>query len=95
MKIPIRMKAALYKAPGQPLELAEVPIPTPGEGEVLVKVAAAGVCHSDLHILDGEMIPRRRASYWGTRCLAGSWSSAPVAKTPTASPPGIPSSFLG
>ena len=57
MKIPIRMKAALYKTPAQPLELAEVPTPTPGEGEVLVKVAAAGVCHSDLHILDGEMIP--------------------------------------
>jgi len=51
------MKAALYKAPGQPLELAEAPTPTPGEGEVLVKVAATGVCHSDLHILDGEMIP--------------------------------------
>lgn len=57
MKIPIRMKAALYKAPGQPLELTEVPAPTPGEGEVLVKVAATGVCHSDLHILEGEMIP--------------------------------------
>ncbi len=57
MKIPIKMRAALYKAPGQPLELAETEIPTPGEGEILIKVAATGVCHSDLHILDGEIVP--------------------------------------
>ena len=57
MKIPIKIKAAIYKGPGQPLELSEIPMPTPGEGEVLIKVAATGVCHSDIHILDGEMIP--------------------------------------
>lgn len=38
---------------GQPLELREMPTPQPGPGEVLVKVTAAGVCHSDLHIHDG------------------------------------------
>jgi len=58
MKIPIKMRAALYKAPGQPLELAETEIPTPGEGEILIKVAATGVCHSDLHILDVDFGPR-------------------------------------
>ncbi|MFN3803868.1 MAG: alcohol dehydrogenase catalytic domain-containing protein [Pyrobaculum sp.] len=51
------MKAAIFKAPRQPLELAEVEKPTPGEGEVLIRVAATGICHSDLHIIDGELIP--------------------------------------
>lgn len=38
---------------GQPLELREKPTPQPAPGEVLVQVAAAGVCHSDLHIHEG------------------------------------------
>ncbi|MEM0468196.1 MAG: alcohol dehydrogenase catalytic domain-containing protein [Pyrobaculum sp.] len=50
------MRAVVFKAPGQPLELAEVPVPTLKEGEVLVRVAATGVCHTDLHILDGEFL---------------------------------------
>ena len=43
------MKAAVVKAFGQPLSLEEVPVPTPGAGEVLVKIVASGVCHTDLH----------------------------------------------
>lgn len=57
MKIPVKMKAAVFKSHGQPLEIAEVPIPAPGEGEVLIQVAATGICHSDLHILDGDFLP--------------------------------------
>lgn len=38
---------------GKPLELREKPTPVPSAGEVLVRVTAAGVCHSDLHIHDG------------------------------------------
>lgn len=38
---------------GQPLELREQPTPKPGPGEVLVRITAAGVCHSDLHIHEG------------------------------------------
>jgi hypothetical protein len=72
------------------LELTMVSTYIPDK-EISVIVAAAGVCHSDLHVLEGEVIPRRRASYWGTRCLAGLWSSAPVVKTLTASLRGIPS----
>jgi propanol-preferring alcohol dehydrogenase len=41
--------------PGSPLELRDVPPPEPGEGEVLLKVHACGVCRTDLHILDGEL----------------------------------------
>ena len=50
------MRAVVFKAPGQPLELAEVPVPALKEGEVLVRVAATGVCYIDLHILVGEFL---------------------------------------
>ena len=46
------MKAAVFHEAHQPLALEEVPRPRPGEGEVLVRVAACGVCHTDLHYVD-------------------------------------------
>lgn len=46
------MKAAIFRGPNQPLVIEEVPTPSPGPGEVLVKVAACGVCHTDLHYID-------------------------------------------
>jgi alcohol dehydrogenase, propanol-preferring len=49
------MRAMLFDAPKQPLRLTELPIPQPGRGQVLLKVHACGVCHTDLHILDGEL----------------------------------------
>jgi alcohol dehydrogenase, propanol-preferring len=48
------MKAAMVRAFGKPLTIEEVPIPTPGRGEVLVKIMATGVCHTDLHAADGD-----------------------------------------
>ena len=48
------MKAAVLRAPNQPLEIEEVQISKPGPREVLVRPVAAGVCHSDLHFLDGS-----------------------------------------
>ncbi len=48
------MKAAVLNEVGQPLRIEDVPKPSPGEGEVLVKVEASGVCHSDLHLADGD-----------------------------------------
>jgi alcohol dehydrogenase, propanol-preferring len=48
------MRAARVHAFGQPLTIEEVPIPTPGPGEVLIKVVATGVCHTDLHAANGE-----------------------------------------
>lgn len=50
------MKAAIYHGPKQPLRVQEVELLPPGRGEVLVRIAAAGVCHSDLHFVDG-LIP--------------------------------------
>jgi alcohol dehydrogenase, propanol-preferring len=49
------MRALVLTAPGSPLEERELPRPVPGPGEVLVRVAACGVCRTDLHIADGEL----------------------------------------
>nr|WP_298413339.1 alcohol dehydrogenase AdhP [uncultured Halomonas sp.] len=48
------MKAAVVRAFGEPLEIEEVEVPRPGKGEVLVKIAASGVCHTDLHAAHGD-----------------------------------------
>jgi propanol-preferring alcohol dehydrogenase len=48
------MRAAVVRAFGKPLTIEEVAIPTPGPGEVLIKVVASGVCHTDLHAADGD-----------------------------------------
>ncbi len=55
MELPEKMRAMLLDAPHQPLHLAEIPVPRPGPGQVLLQVRACGVCHTDLHILDGEL----------------------------------------
>ena len=48
----MKMKAARFYGPNQPLKVEEVDIPSPKQGEVLVKVTACGVCHTDLHYID-------------------------------------------
>lgn len=48
------MKAAVVRQFGKPLTIEEVQIPSPGPGEVLVKIMATGVCHTDLHAADGD-----------------------------------------
>ena len=49
------MQAMVLDAPQRPLREAELPIPEPGAGEVLLEVAACGVCRTDLHVVDGEL----------------------------------------
>ena len=46
------MKAVRFLEVGRPAEIVDLPKPTPAPGEVLVRIAGAGVCHSDLHVLD-------------------------------------------
>ncbi|WP_018316521.1 alcohol dehydrogenase AdhP [Bradyrhizobium sp. WSM2793] len=48
------MKAAIVKQFGKPLVIEDVPVPQPGPGEILVKVKACGVCHTDLHAASGD-----------------------------------------
>jgi propanol-preferring alcohol dehydrogenase len=54
------MKAAACEAFGKPLALRDMPDPSIGPGEVLIRVQGCGVCHSDLHLVDGDWVD------WGT-----------------------------
>jgi propanol-preferring alcohol dehydrogenase len=49
------MLAMLLDAPGRPLRAADLPVPTPGPGQVLLRVGACGVCRTDLHVVDGDL----------------------------------------
>ncbi|GLW46186.1 alcohol dehydrogenase [Streptomyces sp. NBRC 14336] len=50
------VRAAVLPAVGAPLEIAEIELPDPGPGQVRVRLAAAGVCHSDLSLSNGTMV---------------------------------------
>ncbi|HXZ16433.1 MAG TPA: zinc-dependent alcohol dehydrogenase family protein [Roseiarcus sp.] len=50
------MRAMVLTRPGQRLALEERQLPEPGPGEVLVSVEACGVCRTDLHVVDGELM---------------------------------------
>lgn len=58
------MKAWVVRQPGpmigRPLEMVERAEPHPGRGEVRVRVSVCGVCRSDLHLVEGDLAPRRR-----------------------------------
>jgi succinate semialdehyde reductase (NADPH) len=49
------MLAAVLEAPNSELRIEEIPIPEPRAGEVLVRVSACGVCHTDLHVMKAEV----------------------------------------
>lgn len=49
------MQAMMLKALRAPLQWTELPDPQPGPGEIRVKIAACGVCRTDLHVVDGEL----------------------------------------
>jgi alcohol dehydrogenase, propanol-preferring len=48
------MKAAVVRQLGQPLIIEERPVPTPGAGQVLIRVEASGLCHTDIHAAHGD-----------------------------------------
>src|SRR5260370_40012054 len=57
------MKACVLQSPApvetNPLKFMEVEVPRPGRGEILVRVRACGVCRTDLHVVEGELPPRK------------------------------------
>ena len=53
------MRTMVFRGVGYRLALEERPIPEPGPGELLVRVAACGVCRTDLHVVDGELAKPR------------------------------------
>ena len=67
------MKAAIFHGPNQPLKIENVDIDDPKEREVLVKTIASGVCHSDLHFVDGLYM-------WPTPAILGHEAAGVVEK---------------
>ncbi len=55
----IEIDAVVLRKPGRPVGVERVRLDPPRPDEVLVRVAAAGVCHSDLHLADGRLGPNR------------------------------------
>ena len=57
------MKACVLQSPApiesNPLQFTDVVMPTPGLGEVMVRVRACGVCRTDLHVIEGELATRK------------------------------------
>ncbi|GLJ16944.1 hypothetical protein SUGI_0292760 [Cryptomeria japonica] len=52
---PSSMKAAVFWEPGKPLTFEDFHMPRPKTGELLIKTKACGVCHSDLHVMKGDL----------------------------------------
>ena len=48
------MRAAVLSQFNQPLQIVDVETPLPGDDDLIIKIAACGVCHSDLHIVEGD-----------------------------------------
>jgi propanol-preferring alcohol dehydrogenase len=69
------MKAAVVHAFGEPLRIEEVKVPVPGAGQILVKIEACGVCHTDLQAAEGD---------WPVRPAL---PSSPAMKASATSPP--------
>ena len=55
--LPKVMQAAVLRSLKSPLTFETMPVPVPRPGEILVKVKACGVCHSDVHAIDGDWDP--------------------------------------
>lgn len=51
------MWAAQLITPRQPLRVSRIPVPRPGPGELLLKLETSGICHTDLHVAEGEAFP--------------------------------------
>jgi propanol-preferring alcohol dehydrogenase len=78
------MKAMVLSRPGPaegaPLQLSDLPDPVPGPGELLVEVAACGVCRTDLQLVEGDLEPRRLPVVPGHQ-IAGRVAAVGVAVT--------------
>jgi propanol-preferring alcohol dehydrogenase len=55
MRAMLLRRPASYSVNASPLELAEVPTPVPGDGELLVRVSVCGVCRTDLDVVEGRV----------------------------------------
>ena len=77
------MKAAIFRRPHEPLSIESVTVDKPQDREVLVRTAATGVCHSDLHYVDGDLPGRshggsRTELRWGLTIIRAKSSAKPA-----------------
>jgi propanol-preferring alcohol dehydrogenase len=90
------MKAAILKSPRdvfqRPLVIEDTPVPQPGPGQVLLRVRACGVCRTDLHVIEGELPPRRAAVIPGHQ-IVGEIAGGATAEHPLGSRAGV--SWIG
>ena len=49
------MQAVRFVGVGRPAQIEDVPTPSPGPGQVLIRIGGAGVCHSDLHVMEEDL----------------------------------------
>ncbi len=54
----MKTRAAVLHDAHKPFEIMELDLDAPKDGEVLIRYVAAGLCHSDLHLIDGDLVPR-------------------------------------
>ena len=69
------MRAMVLERQREPLQLEELPDPEPGPGQILLEVAACGVCRTDLHIADGELTEPKLPLVMGHQIVARVLSS--------------------
>jgi Alcohol dehydrogenase GroES-like domain len=55
--LPVKSRAAVFRGPGRPLEVREIDLEEPGPNDVLVRMAAVGICRTELHSIRGEWDP--------------------------------------
>ncbi len=63
----MRTRSAIFYGPNQPIRVEDVELEGPKTGEVLVRVVAAGACHSDYHAVDGHINARMSPTVWSMR----------------------------
>ncbi len=67
---PATMRAMVFERVGAPLRLIEVAVPNPGPGQLLLAVEACGICRTDLHLLDGEVVVGNPPRIFGHQIVA-------------------------
>lgn len=77
------MRAMLLHAPGRPLSEADIPLPVPGPGQILVRVTACGICRTDLHVVDGELTSPKLPLVPGHQVVGRVAAAGPGVATPT------------
>ncbi|WP_235486317.1 alcohol dehydrogenase catalytic domain-containing protein, partial [Frankia sp. AvcI1] len=88
------MRAWQVVAPGpmgtRPLRAAELPVPEPGPGQVRLRVDACGVCRTDLHLAEGDLVPHRPRTVPGHEVVGRVDALGPgVPAAVDAGPPGV------